>query len=105
VAREDIKVEHIMILVGKDLVGKFMGKQCIRDLMNDWLQRTWRSVIGYAPIFHVLTHGWFGFTFHSQKDVASILGGKWFWNSSFFMLKPWHPCFDPHLEVTSIVLV
>jgi hypothetical protein len=56
-------------------------------------------------MFHQLTHGRIGLVFFSNFEVATILGGYYFWGLGFLNLKSCHPCFDPWMEASSVLPV
>jgi len=67
VVGEDIQVEKIGLLVGRTLVGKFLG------CLNEWIQLEWAPILGYGPIYYFLAKVWIGFLFRCDKDGLKIL--------------------------------
>jgi hypothetical protein len=64
VVGEDIRVDQILDLVGKTLVGNFLGRWVGMDQIQRWVNEVWFLVLGYGPNFHLLSRGWLGFIFH-----------------------------------------
>jgi hypothetical protein len=102
VVGEEIRVEQIWILLGKTLVGKFMGHGVSMGWLNDWFIMKWVLFLGYGLFFHMLAKEWIGI-FFSALDANSLKGlkGNWLLDWTQLSLKPWHPCFNAMEESMS----
>lgn len=94
VVGENFRLEQILDLNEKTLVGKYLGKRVSMEQLNLWIQQTWLPLLGNFLSFHILAHGWLGFLFRTKEETMSIPNGSWFMDSSFSSIKPWHPLFD-----------
>jgi hypothetical protein len=88
---DDLRFKNIVYHDGENIISKFLGRKHLIDSLNEWLQNQDVVVIGYGPIFHLLTIGLVGFIFITMEDVVNILGGNWFDGSSYLYLNPWNP--------------
>jgi hypothetical protein len=57
VVGDDLGVNQIRLLLGKTIVGKFLGRRVSMGVLNDWLQVEWAPLVGYNPVFHLLAKG------------------------------------------------
>jgi hypothetical protein len=57
--------------------------------------------LGYVIIFHMLSRGWIGFVFRSNKDSMKIPMERWYFDQHLLYAKLWHPLFDAKEEVVS----
>jgi hypothetical protein len=85
---EDLWVNQIAALEGRALVGKFRGRRMVVGTLNSWIAANWVSLIGYAPIFHLLSRGWIMFIFRTKEDDGAIFVGRWYWNNHLLCAKP-----------------
>jgi hypothetical protein len=67
------------------------------------MMNQWAPVMGYVPIFHLLSRGWIGFVFHSKEETNKIISTHWFWDRHVLYAKPWHPLFDASVEALKIL--
>jgi hypothetical protein len=83
------------------LVGRVAYKQNCKQKLEDWMESTWKPILGYLPKFHQLQHGWLGFIFKSMEDSALILRDFWPIDGGSLMLKRWRLGFNPATEFFS----
>jgi len=57
VVGNDIFLDQISDLVGKMVVGRFIGHQVNMAHLTIWVQENWVSVFGYGPIGHGISWG------------------------------------------------
>jgi hypothetical protein len=105
VVGKDVRVEQVVSLLDKTLVGKILGRKMGLDSLNTWIQSHWGSILEKGPTFHLLERGWIRFIFHSEVDAMCILWGQWFFDKVILSLKPWHPGFNAHEEFAKLTLV
>ena len=94
---EDVKkriILEVLSMIGKTLVGKFLGRLVNMDSLNKWTPDPWVTVLNYGPIFHLLEKGWIGFIFRSLEDADKISREQWFCDKACLSLKPWQLYFN-----------
>ena len=92
-----MKMEDMLKIDGKRLVGKFVRRKVGISALGDWTMVNWDPLIGFNPSFYTLCKGWLKFIFKALEDAMKILGLMWFWDSSILIPKPWIPLFDPNV--------
>jgi hypothetical protein len=65
VVGEEIGVDKIQDLLGKNLVGKFIGQRIGVEKILTWVFYSWFLALAYSPTIHFLSQGWVGFIFKS----------------------------------------
>jgi hypothetical protein len=55
VVGEDMWLSQIAKLDGFAIVGKFCGRRMSTVFVSLWLEESWVHVLGYSPIFHLMS--------------------------------------------------
>jgi hypothetical protein len=90
VVGKDLKVAQIINFEGRAIINKYLGRMVDKTVM----EKEWTPLLGYNPIWYLLTRGWIGVIFKSNTDADIILVGQWYWDHHLFFSKSWHPLFD-----------
>jgi hypothetical protein len=64
-------------LASKALVGHFQGHIMGMDKLKEWINVSWKLVLGYSPKVFVLVRGWMGFIFQLEEYVKKVLKSMW----------------------------
>jgi hypothetical protein len=67
---EDLQVSQIADLHGRVIVGKFMGRRMVYNIVLAWMEQEWKPSLGYLSIFHLLYRGWMGVVFQTKANVG-----------------------------------
>jgi hypothetical protein len=73
---QEISLEEILSLVGKDLISRFSGKTVGTQALSCWLDQHWLPLFSYKPEAHTMVRGWLIFFFCSEEDATIILDKK-----------------------------
>ena len=73
----DIQLSEIPEYLNLALVGIFCGKLAGSSSLGEWMEKNWNPVLGYTPIFHVLTKGWFLLKVSKEEDKILLLQRIW----------------------------
>jgi hypothetical protein len=77
------------------LVGRLSYSYLVSSPVAEWMEISWKPLLGYIPEIHYLTKGWMGFIFKSPEDASLFLNSFWVLGGSSLMLKRWRMDFDP----------
>jgi hypothetical protein len=91
----DIGLEDFVSMALCSLVGRLSYRHLCTTYLEDWVEKTWRPLLGYVPTFSHLGCGWIYFQFKSPEDSTNILECLWTLDGSSLMLKRWRVSFDP----------
>jgi hypothetical protein len=80
------------------LVGRLSYPNLCKLPITDWVNLTWKPILGYTPEVVFLNNGWLGFLCKSPEDSVILLEQKWMLSGSSLMLKRWHLAFNPETE-------
>jgi hypothetical protein len=80
------------------LVGRLAYKLNCKQNIEDWMEISWKPLLGYLPKFFLLQQGWLGFVFKTPADSTLILGDFWPIDGGSLMLKRWRLGFNPATE-------
>jgi hypothetical protein len=80
------------------LVGRLSYPNLCKLPITDWVNLTWKPILGYTPEVVFLNNGWLGFLCKSPEDSAILLEQKWMLSGSSLMLKRWRLAFNPETE-------
>jgi hypothetical protein len=105
VVGDDITLCDVPWLVGRALVGSFIGKVPREKSLTGWMNNLWKSLIEYTPKVHILSRNWISLSFLSAKDCNEIRKHKWSWGPSGLTPKPWTVNFDPLKESMAVMKV
>jgi hypothetical protein len=64
----------------------------------EWIDTTWKPLLGYKPTLVRLTKGWVGIICNKPEDTNLLLAHKWTLGGSNLMLKWWRLEFNPDTE-------
>jgi hypothetical protein len=91
-------MDRVISLTEKALVGKLFYSRMNKNQLAEWILRFWKPILGYFPMFSLLSNHWMVFHFLSESDLLSILGSPWIFGRSILMLKRRYLGFNPLLE-------
>jgi hypothetical protein len=80
------------------LVGRLSYNYLCKVSILDWVDLSWKPLLGYAPEVIFLTKGWMGFLCKSPENVNVLLSHKWIITGSNLMIKRWCLAFNPESE-------
>lgn len=73
----DVKMEEVLSLDEKTLVGFFSGRKVAMLSLGEWVKDHWNFVLGYSITHHVLPKGWVGLVLKNKEDSKRILAVRW----------------------------
>lgn len=65
-------LEQIIPMQEFALVGRFFGRYKKEKSSRDWLVKVWVNVLGYIPIFHILSREWSTFIFRMGQTLKIL---------------------------------
>jgi len=80
------------------LVGRLSYNYLCKVSILDWVDLSWKPLLGYAPEVIFLTKGRMGFLCKSLENVNVLLSHKWIITGSNLMIKRWCLAFNPESE-------
>jgi hypothetical protein len=98
----DIGLDCLEKLASKALVGRFEYASPNRKEIVEWIDKTWKPILGYCPRFFTLLRGWICIQFLSVSDSQKMLDSTWLFGRGSIVLKRWHCEFHPDREPIKI---
>lgn len=92
---KDIDVDHIMDDFCKTPMGVFSAKSYNASSLRSWVSSSWKPLLGYVLVLHVMVRDWIAFVFHSKVDYSRIQIQCWNWGKDDLLSRHWFVDFDP----------
>lgn len=82
----------------KVLVGRVRGQTYSVEILRQWTEEIWGTLLKELLAIKVLARGWFSLHFHRAEYTEWILSQFWHIELAPVLLKRWDPLFDPERE-------
>ena len=100
---EDLAWDNVLKMARCTLVGRVMGRNFAKKIVQDWAAASWGNQFGYVPVVEMLNRGWFAINLEKEEDFRWIQTKSWHIDHSPVLLKPWHPLFDASKERVDVI--
>jgi len=98
ILRNGKKIDEIMDIAKRVLVGRVWGRRYMAARLKKWVQENWSKDLKSMHEVCVLSQGWFAFTFYNSKQLCWVIANHWNIEHSPIHFKRWMLIFNMERE-------